>query len=56
MTPQHEMYRLRIKSGEIVLKESNVFCIVEGIGHGDGSHADIKYVTMEGHVNTTSVS
>lgn len=56
VTSQHEMYRFRIANGEIVHKASNVFCITEGIGFGDGSHIDIEYVDMERHVNTTRVS
>ena len=56
VTKEHDMYQIDIHTGETQLKNSDVFCITEFKGWGDGGHSEVKYVTMDGKTRTDWVA
>ena len=56
VTNAHDLYQVDIQTGEAQLKKSNVSCIIEFKGWGDGGHNEFTYVTTDGTTHTGMVA
>ncbi len=56
LTNAHDLYQVNIRTGEAQLKKSNVSCITEFKGWGDGGHNEFTYVTTDGTTHTGMVA